>query len=111
MTIQMCLKICRSKDYLYAGLQWQFECYCGNEPDHGFDWAWPEKCNDRCAGDLNQICGGTNAMSIWKIPPKNLEGTCIYNSPVTQNILNEFGITGHSNLTIRNCQEICSGTA
>ena len=109
MTVQICLKICRSKSYIYAGLQWQYECYCGNEPKQGFEWAWPEKCNDRCAGDNSQVCGGTNAISIWNVPPLNLDGVCIFNSPINQNLMNEYSITGHQNLTIENCQQICSG--
>ena len=110
MTVQMCLKICHSKGFAYAGLEWQIECYCGNEPENGFEWAWPEKCDDRCAGDSNQVCGGSNAMSIWSVPPSNLDGICIYNSPATNSILTEFGINGDKNLTIENCKETCSGT-
>ena len=110
MTIQMCLKICRDKGYEYAGLEWQYECYCGDKPDQDFEWAWPEKCNDRCSGDLSQNCGGSDAISIWKVPPKNLDGVCILNSPATRSVLNDFGITGHQNLTVLECQTICAGT-
>ena len=110
MTIQMCLKICRDKGYEYAGLEWQYECYCGDKPDQDFEWAWPEKCNDRCSGDLNQNCGGSDAISIWKVPPRNLDGVCILNSPATRSVLDDFGITGHQNLTVQECQIICEGT-
>ena len=110
MTIQMCLKICRDKGYEYAGLEWQYECYCGDKPDQDFEWAWPEKCNDRCSGDLSQNCGGSDAISIWKVPPKNLDGVCILNSPATLSVLDDFGITGHQNLTVLECQTICAGT-
>ena len=109
MTIQMCLKICRDKEYEYAGLEWQCECYCGDKPDQDFEWAWPEKCDERCSGDSNQNCGGRDAISIWKVPSKNLDGQCILNSPVSQPILNDFGINGHKNLTIQKCQAICAG--
>ena len=65
MTVEMCLKTCRQKKYRYSGLQWQIECYCGNEPTNGFDWAWLNKCDTKCAGDSNQICGGSGAMSVF----------------------------------------------
>ena len=109
MTIQMCLSICRSRDFAYAGLEWQTECYCGNIPRLPFEWAWPEKCDDRCSGNSNQICGGTNAISIWQVPPKTFDGVCVYNSPSFEKMFNDFGINGHSNLTVEECQRICSG--
>ena len=109
MTIQMCISICREKNFSYAGLQWQFECFCGEEPADGFKWSWSEKCSDRCAGDSNQICGGTNAISIWRVPPKTLNGICVHNSPTNKGMLDDYSIIGHENLTIQKCQQICSG--
>ena len=64
MTVQMCLSICREKGFRFAGLEWQIECFCGNEPVNGFEWAWMNKCSERCAGNPNQICGGPNALSV-----------------------------------------------
>ena len=64
MTIEICLSICRNDGFPYAGLEWQIECFCGHESDSGFIWSWPNKCNERCAGDSFQNCGGSNAISI-----------------------------------------------
>ena len=68
MTIELCLSTCREKGYTYSGLQWQIECYCGNGPRENFKWAWFDKCDDKCAGNSDQICGGSNAMSIYSTP-------------------------------------------
>ena len=65
MTVEMCLTTCREKGFRYSGLQWKIECYCGNEPANGFEWAWLNKCDQKCAGDSNQICGGSNALSVF----------------------------------------------
>ena len=65
MTIEMCLAVCRDKGLRYSGLQWQIECHCGNEPAQGFQWAWFDKCNNKCAGNSNQVCGGSHAMSVY----------------------------------------------
>ena len=65
MTIELCLSTCREKGYDYSGLQWQIECHCGNEPTSAFQWAWFGKCNDKCAGNSNQVCGGSHAMSVY----------------------------------------------
>ena len=67
MTVEMCISTCREKGFDYAGLQWSIECYCGNEPDQGFEWAWLDKCDNNCAGDSRQVCGGSSAMSVYSI--------------------------------------------
>ena len=65
MTIEMCLATCRQKGFLFSGLEWQIECYCGNQPTKGFKWAWSNKCNERCSGNSNQVCGGSHALSVY----------------------------------------------
>ena len=115
MTIEMCLSICRNAErpdgetwYPYAGLEWQCECFCGDEPEFGFVWSWPDKCNDRCAGDSFQNCGGTNAISIWRTPPKRIEGECFYDFPSPRRVFEHgYSIDGLEDLTIENCKEIC----
>ena len=109
MTIQKCLSICRSKGYPYSGLQWSCECHCGYEPEEGFEWTWTTKCDDKCAGDSNQICGGTYAMSVWKTPNQYLYGLCINDFPENRRVLNDYSITGLTDLTIENCGIICQG--
>ena len=90
MTIEMCLSICRNDGYPYAGLEWQIECFCGHEPDSGFTWSWPNKCNKKCAGDSNQNCGGSNAISIWNTPPAYLTGQCFYDFSSPQEFPQRF---------------------
>ena len=109
MTIEKCLSICRSHGYPYSGLEWSCECHCGHAPDDGFEWAWSDKCDDRCAGDSNQICGGSEAMSVWKTPPSELNGYCVNDYPRNRRVLNDFSITGLKDLTIENCRTICKG--
>ena len=65
MTVEMCLSTCRDKGFDFSGLSWQIECYCGNKPVQGFEWTWANKCNERCAGNSNQICGGSYALSVY----------------------------------------------
>ena len=108
MTVEMCLSTCRSKGYIYSGLQWQIECYCGNEPTKPFEWAWPDKCSYRCAGNSNQICGGSTAMSLYSNSMK-IDGTCIYDFPLPYRVLSGYSSTGHKNMTKENCKEICEG--
>ena len=68
MTIEMCLSICRERGYPFSGLEWSCECHCGYEPEDGFEWAWSSKCDDRCSGDSNQVCGGSSALrSVFRL--------------------------------------------
>ena len=108
MTVALCLSICASKNFQYSGLEWQCECHCGNEPENGFEWAWPEKCDENCAGNSNQICGGSSALSLWTTPEQEFDGLCVYDNP-SNPVLSEYSITGISDLTIRKCKEICAG--
>ena len=107
MTVEMCLATCGGKGFDYSGLQWQIECYCGNEPVNGFQWAWFDKCHDRCAGNSNQICGGSNAMSVYSTPKTNINGLCVYDFPYPRRILSDLSIIGQNNMTIENCSDIC----
>ena len=65
LTIEMCLGVCRDKGFRYSGLQREIECHCGNEPFHRFQWASFGECNNKCAGNVNQVCGGSHAMSVY----------------------------------------------
>ena len=108
MTVEMCLSICRNDGFPYAGLEWQIECYCGDEPDLGFIWSWPNKCNEKCAGDSYQNCGGSNAISIWSTPPAYLTGQCFYDFPSPQRVFEHgYSIDGLEDLTPEKCIEIC----
>ena len=108
MTIEMCLSICRNDGFPYAGLEWQIECFCGHEPYSGFIWSWPNKCNEKCAGDSYQNCGGSNAISIWSTPPAYLTGQCFYDSPSPQRVFEHgYSIDGFEDLTPEKCIEIC----
>ena len=103
----MCISTCREKGFIYAGLQWQIECYCGDEPEQDFKWAWKDKCNDRCATNLAQICGGLNSMSIYSIP-KIIDGLCVFDNS-TKRSLSQILVSGSKNMTIENCKKMCKG--
>ena len=107
MTVEKCLKICKNKGFDFAGLQWQIECYCGNVPTNQFQWAWPGRCDDRCAGDSNQICGGSMAMSLYKTPEQDPKGLCIYDHPAKR-VLDGKSVTGLHDLTMEKCSAYCS---
>ena len=107
MTIQKCLQICRTRGYEFSGLQWQIECYCGDMPSNGFELAWPGKCDERCAGDSSQMCGGSMAMNLYNTPGQKLDGLCVYEHP-DKRVFEGPSITGQSDMTIEKCRHYCS---
>ena len=65
-----CIHYCSILGYAYAGLQVD-QCQCGDT----YGAAGPATgCDTTCPGDLKQVCGGEEAVSIWQVrtPSANL---------------------------------------
>ena len=112
-SVQECLAGCRSLQLPYAGLEFKTECYCGEEPEDGFDslYTWPDRCNMRCGGEgaFWQNCGGAGAMNTWSVPPADLGGICVYDHPRDGRVFNGQAETGVETMTIENCMNYCKG--
>jgi len=66
MTIASCLRICKAKNYSFAGLQWARECWCGNAfGRYGKDVF--ASCNSSCLGDRTQMCGAGLRNSVYAV--------------------------------------------
>lgn len=65
MTISHCQSACAERTYIYAGLSYGSECYCGNSlpPDR----AKEEECNNECKGEKGSVCGGVNRLSVFQL--------------------------------------------
>ena len=63
MTIEMCLCHCFKAGRAFAGVQYHFECFCGDilppiqVPE--------EECNAPCRGNSSQMCGGAERNSVY----------------------------------------------
>ena len=53
------------KNYKYAAVQATKWCFCGNT--YG-SYGEASNCNQRCAGNAYQICGGNWANSVYEVP-------------------------------------------
>jgi len=68
MTVQACQVACREAGYIYAGLEYSRECWCGNAFANGGVYLGPDgtnRCTDSCAGDKVEICGGSKRLSVY----------------------------------------------
>lgn len=61
-TPQRCIETCRAKGFAYAAVQYGESCLCGNS--YG-KYGAADNCDYRCTGDGSQICGGSNANSVY----------------------------------------------
>lgn len=65
-TPSKCIQMCLQSGFLYAGVQYSTECFCGNsEPPVTSKLPDPE-CNYKCIGDAKQICGGYFTINIYE---------------------------------------------
>jgi len=79
----MCIHHCFNKGYYYAGVQSQFQCFCGNSYGR---YGPTSDCKLNCFPLTNYICGGRSSNSIYAtglskyslINLLNLN-TCVYN--------------------------------
>ncbi|KAF2788083.1 hypothetical protein K505DRAFT_342392 [Melanomma pulvis-pyrius CBS 109.77] len=54
--------------YKYIGLENGNTCRCGNVPRYSLGSSDPRLCTKTCQGNSNQICGGTNGITLFMNP-------------------------------------------
>ncbi len=62
MTPALCISVCREKGFAYAGVQYSYQCFCGNS--YG-KYGRADNCDMRCSGNSHKICGGSWANSVY----------------------------------------------
>ena len=60
-----CIAACKEAGYLLAGVQYSYQCFCGNSPPPWSVIKPGYECNLVCPGNSNQKCGGTWRMNIY----------------------------------------------
>ncbi|XP_051847444.1 WSC domain-containing protein 1 [Antechinus flavipes] len=113
MTVSNCQEACAERSYIYAGLQYGTECYCGNRLPKRSSKA--EECNRECRGEKGSVCGGLNRLSIYHVGGLSLSPakrrTVIYRGcfrvpgNLTDTLANSLT---QPNLTVEMCSQLCS---
>ncbi|XP_070689847.1 sialate:O-sulfotransferase 2 [Pempheris klunzingeri] len=65
MTVFRCQDNCAERGYMFAGLEFGAECYCGHKiqaPNTS-----ESECNMDCKGEKSNMCGGANRLSIYRL--------------------------------------------
>lgn len=68
MTNEKCRTACRAAGFVYAGTEYANECFCGSTLQAGGVPA-PDgeaKCNMACKGNVTEMCGGANRLSLFR---------------------------------------------
>ncbi|KAH7906672.1 copper radical oxidase-like protein [Hygrophoropsis aurantiaca] len=67
MTIESCINFCStgSNAYIYAGVEYAQECYCGNFIANGATNVTISDCNMACTGKASELCGAGNRLDIF----------------------------------------------
>lgn len=77
VTPTTCNAACLAKGYVFAGVEYGSECYCGStmvtstSPSSG-QVATTGDCSKPCSGDSSIMCGGSYRIGIWSyggVPP------------------------------------------
>jgi hypothetical protein len=72
LTPEMCFKYCMSLNYNIIGLQYSFQCFCGNSYGN-FGKLNETQCNTPCSGGSDKFCGGSWKNSIYIINSVSLQ--------------------------------------
>lgn len=67
MTIEACANFCTARGAQLAGLEHAFECYCGDSLPTRANLGSATACQMNCVGNVTEICGGANALSVWSL--------------------------------------------
>ncbi|CAC5390658.1 unnamed protein product [Mytilus coruscus] len=66
MTIERCLQFCAKKGTRFAGLEFKYQCFCGNNIEKERKRKESE-CGMPCVGNGQQKCGGVWRISVYKV--------------------------------------------
>lgn len=119
MTVESCVNFCStgSNAYVYAGVEYAQECYCGNYFFSGATNVSLSDCDMACTGNSGEFCGAGNRLDIfWSgvqppAPPilvpsvGNWSLLGCYNDSATRALPYGIGVTG--SVTVESCTTAC----
>ncbi|KAG9312684.1 WSC-domain protein [Chiua virens] len=119
MTVESCISFCStgSNAYIYAGVEYADECYCGNSFTAGATNVSSTDCDMTCAGDSTEYCGASDRLNVYwsgaNPPPPPITVPSVgswvslgcYNDSVADRALS-YG-AAVSNVTVESCTAAC----
>ncbi|TFL02772.1 WSC domain-containing protein [Pterulicium gracile] len=67
VSVDLCTKACKAKNFPYAGLEYGGECFCGNtKPSPSLKRHYTECAKMACDGNKNEYCGGADRILVYE---------------------------------------------
>lgn len=90
MTPESCFNICGTSNYLYAGLEYGDECWCGDGVSSAATLVDPSRCNVNCTGDATRTCGGREVLYLYNgtYAPSAVARLSVPHAPIWDKLLN-----------------------
>ncbi|KAF4970424.1 hypothetical protein FSARC_2544 [Fusarium sarcochroum] len=66
-TVANCVQACSNDNFVYAGVEYGGECYCGNSFSDGSVPAPLADCGMTCNGNSSEYCGGGNRLNVYQL--------------------------------------------
>uniref|UniRef100_A0A182Y7V1 protein xylosyltransferase n=1 Tax=Anopheles stephensi TaxID=30069 RepID=A0A182Y7V1_ANOST len=63
---EKCIRLCLQSGYPFAGVQYGYECFCGDEVPKASAKLPDSSCNVKCPGDPKQACGGYFTINVYE---------------------------------------------
>ncbi|KAJ5974962.1 hypothetical protein N7481_008669 [Penicillium waksmanii] len=103
-TVEACQSACEDAGFLYAGLEYGTQCFCGNAIMNSASSIDSSHCNVPCAQSASEICGGSNAISLYVVVPIWQSVGCYTDTTLKRTLAKSYNIAGN---TVEKCQAEC----
>jgi hypothetical protein len=98
------------------GLEYSSECYCGTYLKGNAETSREAICDMQCSGDPTEICGGSNHLSLFRVPDydtpaipyrENYEYDGCYSERTNGRALGNASYVDPKGLTVASCEAFC----
>ncbi|GAD96236.1 WSC domain protein [Paecilomyces variotii No. 5] len=103
-TVEACQSTCESQGFTLAGIEFGTQCFCGTAIMNGAAEIDSSNCNIACPQDSSEICGGSNALSLYTIVPVWQSIGCYSDTTLKRTLSMSYNVAG---LTVEKCQSTC----
>ncbi|KAF6822223.1 WSC domain-containing protein-like protein 3 [Colletotrichum plurivorum] len=83
MTSKTCAAFCAKGSWLFMGVEYSRECWCGNSVNAGSIPAPLKECDMRCQGNQSEFCGGNNRLGLYQLSPLSGVSSSAVTSPTS----------------------------
>ncbi|KAF7712666.1 Endochitinase-like family protein [Penicillium ucsense] len=103
-TVETCQSTCEAQGFTYSGMEYGAQCFCGTAILNNAAAIDPSNCNIACPQNAAEVCGGSNAISMYAVVPVWQSVGCYSDTTLKRTLAQSFNIAGN---TVEKCQAVC----